>query len=43
MGEGMSVEEIEGIMMPLSLLDWVHGLGKAPMLKAQHPDYEVFL
>jgi len=22
--------------------DWIHGISKAPMLKAQHPDYEIY-
>ncbi len=41
--EGMSVEEIEAYYDAFEFTDWVHGLSKAPMLKAQHPDYEVFL
>ncbi|MCL2589523.1 MAG: ammonia-forming cytochrome c nitrite reductase subunit c552 [Betaproteobacteria bacterium] len=23
--------------------DWIHGMSKAPMLKAQHPDFEIFM
>ncbi len=39
----MTVEDIEAYYDAIEFTDWQHGLSKAPMLKAQHPDYEVFL
>ena len=41
--EGMTVEDMEKYYDEIQFSDWTHGLSKAPMLKAQHPDYEVFL
>lgn len=41
--DGMTVEDIERYYDDLEFSDWTHGLSRAPMLKAQHPDYEVFL
>lgn len=40
---GMSVEEMEEYYDNMNFSDWTHALSKAPMLKAQHPDYEVYL
>ncbi len=40
--KGMTVEEIENYYDEFNYADWVHPISKAPMLKAQHPDYEVF-
>jgi nitrite reductase (cytochrome c-552) len=37
------VEEIEKYYDEARFSDWTHTLSKAPMLKAQHPDYELFL
>ncbi len=39
---GTSVEEIEAYYDDIGFSDWTHGLSRAPMLKAQHPGYEVF-
>lgn len=41
--DGMTVEDMEKYYDNIEFTDWTHGLSKAPMLKAQHPDYEVFL
>lgn len=41
--EGMTVEDMEHYYDEIEFSDWTHSLSKAPMLKAQHPDYEVFL
>jgi nitrite reductase (cytochrome c-552) len=41
--KGFSVENIESYYDSLDFADWTHQLSKAPMLKAQHPDYELFL
>lgn len=40
--KGTTVEEIEQYYDSIGHVDWVHGLSKTPMLKAQHPDYEIF-
>jgi len=40
---GTSVEEIEKYYDEAEFSDWTHSLSRAPMLKAQHPDYEVYL
>ncbi len=39
--KGMTVEEMEEYYDGVEFSDWTHSLSKAPMLKAQHPDYEV--
>lgn len=39
---GYTVEAIERYYDAFQYTDWVHKISKAPMLKAQHPDYEVF-
>ncbi len=41
--KGFSVEDIEAYYDEIGFTDWVHSISKAPMLKAQHPDYELFL
>ena len=40
--KGMSVEDIEEYYDEINHVDWIHALSKAPMLKAQHPDYEIW-
>ncbi len=40
---GMTVEDMEKYYDEIEFSDWTHALSKAPMLKAQHPDYELFL
>ena len=39
---GLTVEAMETYYDNIAFTDWTHALSKAPMLKAQHPDYEVF-
>ncbi|WP_423128833.1 ammonia-forming cytochrome c nitrite reductase [Gaoshiqia sp. Z1-71] len=39
---GMTVEGAEEYYDAIDFSDWTHALSKAPMLKAQHPDYEVY-
>lgn len=39
---GFSVEAMEAYYDKLEFSDWTHSLSKAPMLKAQHPGYEIF-
>ncbi len=41
--EGMTVEAMEKYYDAIEFSDWTHALSKAPLLKAQHPDYEMFL
>jgi nitrite reductase (cytochrome c-552) len=40
---GFSVEDMEKYYDNANFKDWTHALSRAPMLKAQHPDYELFL
>ncbi len=40
--EGMTVEDMEKYFDESEYADWTHAVSKAPMLKAQHPDYEIF-
>lgn len=40
--KGMSAEAIETYYDEAKFTDWTHSLSKAPMLKAQHPDYEMY-
>ncbi len=39
---GMTVDSIEKYYDEIEFSDWVHPLSKAKMLKAQHPDYELY-
>lgn len=41
--KGMSVEAMEEYYDEIGFSDWTHAVSKAPMLKAQHPGYEVYL
>ncbi len=40
---GFSGEEQERHLDEVGHTDWVHALSKAPMIKPQHPDYELYL
>jgi len=40
---GTTAEEIEKYYDEIEFSDWTHAMSRAPMLKAQHPDYEVYL
>lgn len=40
--KGMNVDSAEAYYDTYAFSDWTHELSKAPMLKAQHPDFEVF-
>jgi nitrite reductase (cytochrome c-552) len=40
--KGMNAESIERYYDELEFSDWTHQLSKAPMLKAQHPEYETY-
>ncbi len=40
---GFSADDMEEYYDNMEFKDWTHKLSKAPMLKAQHPDYELFM
>lgn len=40
--EGLSAEEMETYYNNYGFSDWTHKISKAPMLKAQHPGYEIY-
>ena len=39
---GFSADSMEAYYDALDFSDWTHALSRTPMLKAQHPDYELF-
>lgn len=41
--KGFTAMEMEAYYDSIGHADWIHALSRAPMLKAQHPDYELFL
>ncbi|PCH70910.1 MAG: ammonia-forming cytochrome c nitrite reductase [Bacteroidales bacterium] len=41
--KGMSVEAMEEYYDEIGFKDWTHKLSRAPMLKAQHPGYEIYM
>ncbi|MCC5806829.1 MAG: ammonia-forming cytochrome c nitrite reductase [Opitutales bacterium] len=40
---GLGVEDMEEYFDAIDHVDWTHTLSRAPMIKAQHPDYELYL
>lgn len=40
---GFSADSMEVYYDNIEFSDWTHALSKTPMLKAQHPDYELFM
>ena len=40
---GTALEEMEEYYDNMEFSDWTHSMSRAPMLKAQHPDYEMYL
>lgn len=40
--EGTTVDEMEQYYDSIGFSDWTHNISKAPMLKAQHPEYETW-
>lgn len=40
--KGLQAAEVEEYKDAIEFSDWIHPLSRAPMLKAQHPDYEIF-
>ncbi|MBK9098071.1 MAG: ammonia-forming cytochrome c nitrite reductase [bacterium] len=41
--KGFSADNMEEYFDNIEFSDWTHALSRAPMLKAQHPDYELFM
>lgn len=41
--KGFKGEDVEAYYDAINFTDWTHAISKAPMLKAQHPDYELFV
>jgi nitrite reductase (cytochrome c-552) len=41
--KGFSADSMEKYYDELEFSDWTHKLSSAPMLKAQHPDYELYM
>ncbi|MDW7773175.1 MAG: ammonia-forming cytochrome c nitrite reductase [Desulfobulbaceae bacterium] len=39
---GFSVEDMEKYYDDINFADWTHQISKTPMLKAQHPGYEIY-
>lgn len=40
--KGFSADDMEAYFDEYEFTDWTHALSRAPMLKAQHPDYELY-
>lgn len=40
--DGMEVENVEAYYDKIEFSDFTHALSKTPMVKAQHPDYEIY-
>ncbi|MBN2611249.1 MAG: ammonia-forming cytochrome c nitrite reductase [Bacteroidales bacterium] len=40
--KGKTADDMETYYDNIEFSDWTHALSKTPMLKAQHPDYEIF-
>lgn len=41
--KGFTADAMENYYDSYDFADWTHGLSRAPMLKAQHPDFELFM
>ncbi len=41
--KGFSADDMEEYYDNIEFTDWTHKLSRTPMLKAQHPDYELFM
>lgn len=41
--KGFSADDMEAYFDEIEFSDWTHKLSRTPMLKAQHPDYELFM
>jgi nitrite reductase (cytochrome c-552) len=41
--KGITMEDQEAYYDEIGFADWIHSVSKTPMIKAQHPDWELFL
>ncbi len=41
--KGLAAEDMEAYFDERGFADWTHPISRAPMLKAQHPDYELYM
>ncbi|HLW15132.1 MAG TPA: ammonia-forming cytochrome c nitrite reductase [Flavobacteriaceae bacterium] len=41
--DGLSADNMEAYYDDFEFSDWTHQISRAPMLKAQHPDYELYM
>jgi len=41
--QGYKAEEIEEYYDRIGFADWTHAMSRSPMLKGQHPDYEIYM
>lgn len=41
--KGLSMENIEAYYDEINFSDWTHPMSQTPIIKAQHPDYELFM
>ncbi|HHN47752.1 MAG TPA: ammonia-forming cytochrome c nitrite reductase [Bacteroidales bacterium] len=41
--KGFSAEDMEAYFDEYDFADWTHALSRAPMIKTQHPDYELYM
>jgi nitrite reductase (cytochrome c-552) len=39
--QGLNIDDIEAYFDEMGFVDWTHAITKAPMLKAQHPEFEL--
>jgi nitrite reductase (cytochrome c-552) len=40
--QGIGAEQVEQQLDDVGHIDWTHALSRAPMIKVQHPDYELY-
>jgi len=40
--KGFGVEQMEAYFDEINFSDWTHALSRAPMIKCQHPDFEIY-
>ncbi|MCZ7602823.1 MAG: ammonia-forming cytochrome c nitrite reductase [Melioribacteraceae bacterium] len=41
--KGFTADDMEEYYDEINFVDWTHSLSKTPMLKAQHPDFELYM
>ncbi len=40
--QGLNVDDIEAYFDDIEFVDWTHGITEAPMIKMQHPEFELY-